>query len=147
MLLLIIFLKIIFFIIRIRHRNDCVIVQFTLNTFLFVPACLKRGAPGEVHTRLQGACSPQQGIYINPFISMGGYFLYFLWRAGLPISSDIKYHSSLSNISIFLFFFKFVILENQKKFLLPFISMAVIFFYFLGGEGHPLSTDTKNHNF
>ena len=81
------------------------------------------------------------------FISMGRNFIYFSWKAGLPISSVIKYHSCQSNISIFLFFFKFVNLENQNKFLLPFISMAVIYFYFLGVEGHPPSTDTKNHNF
>ena len=80
-----------------------------------------------------------------PLFQWGVFFYIFCGEKATQLVLKPKI-ITLNQIFLFFYlFFQFGNLENQNKFILPFISMGGIF-YFWGGEGHPLSTDTKNHN-
>ena len=81
-----------------------------------------------------------------PLISIGD--LFFFWGRGEnhPTSTRTKNHQSGSNISIFLIYFYFF--RNLKKWeklvFAPNFDRGT-FFFWKGGEGHPMSTHAKNH--
>ena len=81
-----------------------------------------------------------------PLISIGD--LFFFWGRGEnhPTITRAKNHQSGSNILIFLIYFYFF--RNLKKWeklvFAPYFDRGT-FFFWNGGEGHPMSTHAKNH--